>query len=228
VSQRAIDLLPDSIRARGQARQRTGRYVGWSIGALLVLVVLATHARVTARHAGLRLERAEARAARALELEEEAARLQTRLDRAHTQWERYELIALPVDLSRIMATVINRMPDTMSLDDFNVNARRRRSARGARSIGGEGKVVPARILTAELAGFAPSDETIAEYVEALSASSFFQDISLDYSRARVVRERPAREFRLSFRVDLDVPFDVRSTDETTLTVLEADDGDHAR
>jgi hypothetical protein len=25
-----------------------------------------------------------------------------------------------------------------------------------------------------------------------------------------------------------VPFDVRSTDETTLTVLEADDGDHAR
>ena len=51
-----------------------------------------------------------------------------------------------------------------------------------------------------------SDQQIAELVRNLETTPLFKDVSLDYSRTRGVRGVSAREFRLSFRVDLDASY----------------------
>ncbi|MHC4128286.1 MAG: hypothetical protein ACYSUA_08985, partial [Planctomycetota bacterium] len=40
----------------------------------------------------------------------------------------------------------------------------------------------------------------------------FSQVSLDFSRTRTVRQRNAREFRISFRADLDVRYEVEDLD----------------
>ena len=47
---------------------------------------------------------------------------------------------------------------------------------------------------------------IAEFVSNLEGVDPFSDVSLDFSRTRSVRGFTAREFRLSFRIDLEVKY----------------------
>ena len=65
---------------------------------------------------------------------------------------------------------------------------------------------PPRVLVAEVAGFAASDADIAELVERLSNRAPFAAVNLDFSRTRGLRGRSAREFRLSFKIDLEKPY----------------------
>jgi hypothetical protein len=76
---------------------------------------------------------------------------------------------------------------------------------------------------AEISGFAPMDEDIAEYVGRLSDTGFAREVSLDFSRGRYVRDRPAREFRLSFRMDLEATYDVALVDPTPLASANGDE-----
>ncbi len=65
-----------------------------------------------------------------------------------------------------------------------------------------------RSLAGTVAGFAATDQEIADLVAAIGAIPPFRDVSLDFSRTRSVRDKPAREFRLSFWIDLDRPYEV--------------------
>jgi hypothetical protein len=80
------------------------------------------------------------------------------------------------------------------------------------SVSGEQANGPPRVLTGEISGFAANDQHIAELVSALESTAPFQNVSLDFSRSRRVNDRDAREFRLSFRIDLDDTYQVTHLD----------------
>jgi len=213
MNQHSIDLLPEALRNRSQAGVRTGRYVGAVVLSAVVLVVLATHSRLELERSrgALNLSREQAdlvlaTEARARELHEMIAELNERV-------QRYERIAYPFEVTRVLATVINDLPEGMTLDRIDMDAGARRAVRSARSRDKEVNDTPPRILTIELSGFAPDDDAIARFVSRLEGQTAYRRVSLDFSRTRAVRGILAREFRLSFSLDLDVPYDVVWVDD---------------
>jgi len=109
----------------------------------------------------------------------------------------------------VMATVINNLPESLTLDQFNIDAGARSNGHLPRAKGLETKdETPPRILSAEISGFAATDQEIAELVGRLDGTSPFRDVNLDFSRTRSVNGHDAREFRLSFKIDLDARYEV--------------------
>ena len=207
--QHSIDLLPDAVRQRNQAGLRTGRYVAGLLAAVIVVIVLATQARFQLDRAEKALLVAEVEANHVLEAEAKARELRTLLDEAHRYIDGYQELALPMDVSAVLATLVNQLPESVTLDRIDLDAGARRIVSSVRSKGAaDDEEAPPRVLTGELAGFATSDIEIAELVTRLQEVPPFEKVSLDFSRTKPVRGRSAREFRLSFRIDLEAPYEI--------------------
>ena len=178
--------------------------------AVVVLVALtATHARFRLSHAHEQLHVAEQQASLVVADEAQASRLRAQLRETRQFIERYERTALPLDMSRVLATVVNDLPVNVTLDRIDLVAGVRRTGRSARSRGADDETGPRpRVLNGELRGFAATDADVAEIVARMESRALYEHVSLDFSRTRVVRERGAREFRISFLIDLDVPYRV--------------------
>lgn len=208
--QHDLDLLPESMRVKSQQRAAARRNVTMALSAAAAMVLLTTHARVvrgSAEHE-LRLLRNEVKV---LERHErEVQRLEAELDLVRRRASRQRVVETPLPISRIIAQVVQAMPDSLTLDRLDVNAeqvRRQRTGGGVGTSGAKGVVdAGPRVLVAEVAGFARDDLDIARFVSNLDGTEPFAEVSLDYSRQRQVREVPAREFRLSFSIDFDAPW----------------------
>ncbi len=209
MTQHSIDLLPDQIRARGRASVVAGWYGGAIMAVVVLLAVTAIHARFRLRHAREQLNEAEQRASLVIAAEAQAGALRAQLRETRQFIERYERTALPLEMSRVLATVVNDLPVNVTLDRIDLVAGVRHTGRSARSRGaGDETGLRPRVLTGELRGFAATDADIAEIVARMESRALYEHVSLDFSRTRVVRERGAREFRISFLIDLDVPYRV--------------------
>jgi hypothetical protein len=207
--QHSIDLLPDSIRARGQAGLRTGRFIIGACCASVLVIGLAVHSLVTLVRAQEELFTAAIQTEKAFEAEARILELRSSLKRNQTFIDLYERIAAPVNVSAIMATVINNLPEHVTLDQFDLDAGARAISRSPRAKGVESKdSIPPRILHGEISGFAATDHQIAELVTRLNQTPPFRDVNLDFSRTRDVNGSDAREFRLSFKIDFDAAYDV--------------------
>ena len=115
----------------------------------------------------------------------------------------------PGPISAVRATVINHLPERVTLDQFDIDAGARAMTHSPRATGVETKEdSPPRGLHGEVSGFASSDQQIAELVSRLTDVPLFRDVNLDFSRTRDVNKRDAREFRLSFKIDLDAIYAV--------------------
>lgn len=207
--QHPIDLLPDSIRARSQAGVVAGRYVVAALLALILLGLTVTHSRLMLDLARQRLRVAEEQADIVLQAEAKADALRAGLNESREYIDRYQLLALPVEFSRVVATVVNVLPASATLDRIDVYAGSRRQNRSVRSRGRPEPEEPVdRELVGELSGFAATDQDIAQLVFNLQALAFFDRVSLDFSRTRSVRGHNAREFRISFAADLETRYEV--------------------
>lgn len=213
--QPAIDLLPDSIRARSQAGVVTGRYVVSLLIGLVLLGVTATHSRLMLDLARQRLRVAEEQADIVLSAEAKADQLRAGLRESREYIRRYDIIALPMELSRIVATVVNVLPRSATLDrlDFYAGPRRNKHSSRRRRGGTPDGRVP-RELNGELSGFAINDQDVAQLVANIEDLALFDDVNLDFSRMRSVRGRNAREFRVSFSADLDFRYEVIDPEQT--------------
>jgi hypothetical protein len=226
--QHSIDLLPESVRARGQAGLRMGRFIAISVAALSALVVTATHSRVMLRSEQEQFVIASAEANQLFATETRAVELRKILADTQAFTSMYDRIALPLDVSAVAATVINALPESVTLDQLDVDAGARMVSRSPRSKGVDAKAqTPPRVLTAEVSGFASTDQHIAELVAVLEATPPFRDVNLDFSRTRRVNGRDAREFRLSFRIDLDTPY-TAPTNATAAAVSDVSGGTHVQ
>jgi hypothetical protein len=209
MSHRAIDLLPPEIHARNAAGLVMARCIFATIVVALMLVLTITHSQIVKQRAreSLRLVMSQADLVRAAEIKE--SKLKDQLESARKAIDEYRAIALPVDVSRILATVVNLLPHSVTLEGIEIECGDRRVGRTARTpLDARAQEPTPRVLSGELSGFAASDQDIADLVARLKKSPPFDGVSLDFTRSRVVRDRGAREFRLSFRVDLDRTYQV--------------------
>ena len=213
MTQHAIDLLPEVIRARSQAGIVAGRYVVSLLIAVVLLGLAATHSRLMLDLSRQRLRVAEEQADIVLSAEATATNLRNTLDTKSEFIRRYELIAMPVEISRVVATLVNLLPESATLDRIDIRAGTPKTGRSARGHGRKGDGPAPRSLTGELSGFALTDLQVAELVARIEDVGFFDNVSLDFSRSRTVRGLKARGFRISVHADLDSRFDVTDMPE---------------
>jgi hypothetical protein len=209
---RSINLLSESVRAHAQARLRQARHLLFTGIAVVVLTLLSVHSRLLAHNSGRRLAIAEQRAAHALNLERRAVELDAMLVEARAFVERYHKVALPLRMTDVLASVCNRLPESVSLEQLHMDAGRNKPVRTPRQ--GTAVVpdeVPPRILRGELSGFAASDANVAEVVDRLTALAPLESVTLDFSRTRQLRGLAVREFRLSFRINLEASYEIVAT-----------------
>jgi len=202
---RQIDLLPESIRQRTNKGVRTGRLIASVAIGSVVLAALSVHARYDRDVQQTIYDRATTEANAVISMEQRIDGLRADLAELESAYERYHAIVPSLDLSELTATLVNHLPGSAVLDRLDLNTTGRRGGsrtardRGSASSGDRA----ARQMTVELMGFAPDDRVIAQYVGTLDRLGIFDHVTLDFSRTRIVRERPAREFRISIRLDLD-------------------------
>ena len=216
MSHRAIDLLPPEVHARNAAGLVMARCLAAGVGIGLMLVLTITHSQIVKQRASesLKLVTSQADLVHAAEVKEAA--LSAQLERARRTIREYRAIALPLDVSEILATVVNHLPTSVTLERIEIDCGERRPGRSARTpLDSRAEAATPRMLSGELSGFAASDQDIAELVARLKKSPPFDGVSLDFTRSRTVRDRGAREFRLSFRVDLDRTYQVVDAALTT-------------
>jgi len=213
-TQHMIDLLPESMRARSQARLAASRNIGFALIAAGALIALGTHARLLRSSAERELE--ELRLA-ARELDQTATRadmVQARIDELRMEFDRYAAVETPVPIAGVIATITALMPESLSIDQIDINADQARRARRGRTSRVEADAALPRMLMAEISGFARDDRDITRYIDRLEACPPLADVSLDFSKPRLVRGVPAREFRLSFMIDFEQRYVVRTPGAT--------------
>jgi len=213
MKQHALDLLPAAIRARGQAGLRRGRIIVAGVISVLGLVITTSHSRYMLNAARVALYETQMHANQVVETERTADELRRVLDESNAYIRQYERTAYPLDVGAVIATVVQYLPPSVTLDRIDVDAGQRQMSSGPRAKPREREKdskpdAPARVLVCELAGFAASDREIAEFVSRLGSTPPFRNASLDFSRTRDVRGLPAREFRISFNIDLDARYEV--------------------
>lgn len=206
-NQHSIDLLPDAIRQRSQAGVRMGQFVVVAVASLAALVIASTHSRLLLRSMQQQYQAATTESNQVFATEARAEELRRVLEETKSFTDLYDRVALPLDVSAVAASIINVLPESVTLDQMDLDAVARVTNRSPRSKGVESKEpAPPRVLTGEISGFAASDTHIAELVSKLESMPPFRDVNLDFSRTRRVNEIDAREFRLSFKIDLDTPY----------------------
>jgi len=207
VKQHAIDLLPEAFRSRMRQTARVARVATAATLAAALSAAAITHARVSLGNARAEYLGEQARSEEVLAIDARVAALQRSIAEVQAFAERYRLVAPVVEVGDVIATLVNRLPEGSTIDRIDIEHGALRTVRPAREREtlAPGSRVPRRIQ-AELAGFAPSDRAVAEYVATLQATSPFRNVSLDYSRTREIRGRIAREFRLSLQIDLEQNF----------------------
>lgn len=222
--QHSIDLMPADIRARSQAGLRMGQFTVFAVISLTLTIVVATHSKIALSTAQDRLFETAGQAEQVFATEARAAELKHELDAIQSFTRMYERLAFPLEIGDVLATVVHMLPESVTLDQIDLDAGARVLGRTARSRSAlKENEEPPRVLTGEISGFAANDQEIAELVTTLEATAPFQHVSLDFSRGRRVNEHDAREFRLSFRINLDDAYRVsRAADEDRESTEVAD------
>lgn len=212
MSVRSVDLMPAEIRERVNAARL--RYVRMATVVVSVtLVALATtHAVVQHRAAAEITEQTRAEAARVLEREARIDRLRQSIAQVREAQRRYELIATPVEMADLMATIVNAMPEGMSIDQLDLDAAPRRG-RSARVVTTDADPLPTRRLRGVIVGFAAAESDVDDFVVRLGNTPPFERVRIDISRSRSFRGRPVREFNLSFEVDFNRRYEVTRVEE---------------
>lgn len=211
--QHSIDLMPISIRTRTKAGVRRGRFFAIAAMALTVTALVATHSRLKLAGAERLLQDVQAETTAVLALDREATLLKRRLHDLEAFVQLHQKLAIPLDVSAVIATLINALPESVTLDQLDLDAGARTVGRSPRSKGFDAKDGERqRLLFCEVWGFAASDEDIAHLVTRLESTSPFKGVNLDFSRTKKVNDRDAREFRLSFKIDLTARYDVAFSD----------------
>lgn len=203
--QHPIDLLPEALRARAEARTVASRNITLGVIALVALVIVSTHARVQRLDAEDQFRDAEAHAQKVEAHELRVNELLGQLEEVNDYIILYRNTETPISVAGLIASVVDRLPETVTLDRIDLQMGTKRQVRSTKRVAGARSTDTEpveRVMLAELAGFAVSDNDIAEFVAKLQRSAPFDQVSLDFSRQRLVNEQSAREFRLSFTVDL--------------------------
>lgn len=204
MKQHQINLITPKMLDRTRAGRRTRRILGTCVALVAGMLLTATHARLQLEQARTINETTTIRADRALGLEKSLADIDARMSDVHSFMDEYREVAIPLDATRLIATLTRSLPPSITLVELELNYDDGTNSR--RHV--EGDERGPRRMVGEIAGIASSDADIATLVQLIASRDPFTEVNLDYSRSRTVRNLPARDFRLSFIVDMDHAFEV--------------------
>jgi Tfp pilus assembly protein PilN len=188
-----MNLLPDQYIERSRNKARSNRVAIAIICTLCAVAAIATHSRLSMNSSVERLVVTQSRANNALELEVDATELELKKDRLESFIQRYNTERTIFGMGDIVSTITNMLPDSVTLEDLSLDIVETENGRG---------------ISGRLAGIASTDESIASLVSLLQFNEPFGSVSMDYSKSRTVLEKQAREFRISFLIDLDSKWEV--------------------
>jgi len=201
-----LDLMPEGIRRRTQAGQRLRRFMAIGVIVIGAIIAFATHSQIRSDRLEESLIVARARAAQALKLEREAEDMSVLREEIESYMNAYEKVALPMRMDALMGRIVAALPESATVDHLLLEYEDSRTNHRGRQASMEG---PRRIVGG-LTGFAISDDDVAGLVQRMEMDVSFEDIRLDYTRSREVRGVPAREFQLTFTVNLEGIWEVHS------------------
>ena len=198
MNKQCIDLITPEIVQRNRAGIRTGRFILAGFVLVACMVLTATHSSL--RLDGIQEEHAmtSSRAALALDLDQAARSLQAEHDRLQTFMQDYHDVAIPLDVTRVIATLVKSLPESVTIVNFDLEY----ADAGATQTGSP------RHLFGSVGGVAASDSDVAALVHGLGLRAPFESVQLEYSRSRTLHGHSAREFSVSFNVDLQGRFEL--------------------
>lgn len=209
-------FLPEDYLAK-QAERRTNAIsltlfvvvMGAVFGAFLVTNRQAAQVKVAQASINRQFEDAAVKIEELNELEAQKERMLHKAELATALVER-------VPRSILLAELINRMPERLSLEEFQLKSTEKKKIQKAttRTHGRLSERVKTREEAMEeneieapeyrvdlvLIGIAPSDLEVANYLTELNAYALLRDVTLKYSIQKVVDERTVREFRVEMRL----------------------------
>ena len=191
-----MHLLPEQYVERSRNRARSSRVAIIIICTLCAVVAIATHSRITLNSSGAQLISTQARANAAIELEVDASSLKVQKATLDTFLKRYKNAEIVFPMGSLVATITNMIPETMTLEELSLDVIEMQGKSG---------------ISGQLAGFALSDEIIANVVSTLQSNHPFSLVRMDFSRSRTIRNTQARGFRISFFIDLDQSWETANT-----------------
>ncbi|MDG2423788.1 MAG: PilN domain-containing protein [Phycisphaerales bacterium] len=203
-----LDLMPLAIRHKAQAGQRLRRLIAIGVITLGLLVTFSTHSQLRRDRLEEALIVSESRAAQALQLERQAEDLSVVRTEIEAAMNAYDRVALPIRMDRMMGHIVASLPPSATLehllleyeDDRNRNRREQ-----------DGDEVERRIVGG-ISGFAASDDDVARLVQRLDQHEPFEDVRLEFTRSRDVRGTNAREFQMTFTVNLEGSWEIKEPD----------------
>ena len=196
MSQHPINLITPEIVERTRAGIRTGRFICAAIVLTVCMVLSATHSRIHLDGVQDRHESTSARAELALALDTSARALEAEHDELMAFMQDYNEVALPLDVTRIIATLVETLPESVTLTEFELDYEDERRTASPQP----------RHLAGTIAGVAATDGDVAALVHGLGLRPPFERVQLEYSRSRTLLDRSTREFSVSFEVDLEGRF----------------------
>ncbi|MFW6060571.1 MAG: PilN domain-containing protein [Phycisphaeraceae bacterium] len=150
---------------------------------------------------------------------EQLEQLQTRKEQMLRKANVTSALVERVPRSLLLAELINNMPRTLSLLEFELETKKIRDTRQPRTSlerrrqemerdqDKEQVRVPETEMGVILVGVAPTDVEVAQFMTALSQHELFHDLSLQYSEETTIEQQKMRRFQIAMKVSRDVDFE---------------------
>ena len=160
-------------------------------------------------HGGIRASDAENRRTVAMEKAEEVLQAEQKTILLHAQLnmisdeiQAYRAIQIPFNISSLLATVVDEMPDSVTLSRIDLDASSLIGSPVRSGKGNELTAPPAR-LRGELEGVAANDVDVATLVESLRNRNPIGGVEVETSRHVEVEGQSARAFQIGFVINLE-------------------------
>lgn len=205
---RELEFLPDWYRNVLRRRAWVIAQAWGTAGLVVVLLIWACVAQFQAMWA----QHEERRVAELVQKSQKDVDELRLLQHEKNTWnERGEVMAkvgLSVESTRLLQTIADAAPATITLTSFNMQTEERiqvpRSGAAARAMKDKTPTMD-RKLKVRLTGFAPSDAEVWDLVAQLTQYPFFEDVQPTKTTESDWEGRLVKEFEIGFTIDLNAP-----------------------
>ena len=202
MSGRTMDLLPDAIRQNVQRAEDTQRIIVVGLISASLLIGAWIHGGIRASDAENRRTVAMEKAEEVLQAEQKTILLHAQLNMISDEIQAYRAIQIPFNISSLLATVVDEMPDSVTLSRIDLDASSLIGSPVRSGKGNELTAPPAR-LRGELEGVAANDVDVATLVESLRNRNPIGGVEVETSRHVEVEGQSARAFQIGFVINLE-------------------------
>ncbi|MBL4702178.1 MAG: PilN domain-containing protein [Phycisphaeraceae bacterium] len=217
-----INFLPQSFLEAQKRKQRLFREVSILGGMVLIAIALfagqagqVSTVRNLAAQKQDELVAAKIRSVEVAKLSQQPRELKLKL--AVNQG-----LVMPLNPSALLAVIAEILPPQMALTEIQFSAdapkldlsslKKKSSAKKVKKSKKKAAIryVP-KVMKIQMLGLSPTDVDVANLVGALSASTVFQNVKMNYSKTAKIANVTAREFRLEMEMSMDCIYENQLT-----------------